>query len=96
MENVVLDGKVLIDDTEVAARIQKTRKELQGTNYRILSNPHWWAVYQQYVQAMPKHKAQPLRDYIKPKHLWSVQEGKARGRDLTLDDTHVLIDITWY
>ena len=25
-----------------------------------------------------------------------MQEGKARGRDLTLDDTHVLIDITWY
>ena len=45
---------------------------------------------------MPKHEAQPLRDYIKPKHLWKVQEGKARGRDLTLDDTPVLIDITWY
>ena len=45
---------------------------------------------------MPKYEAQPLENYIKPKHLWSVLEGKARGRDLTLHNTHVLIDITWY
>ena len=25
-----------------------------------------------------------------------MASGKARGRDLTLDDGHVLIDITWY
>ena len=25
-----------------------------------------------------------------------MREAKARGRDLTLHDTHVLIDITWY
>ena len=94
MENAVLDGKVLINDREVRARIHKARQELQGTDYRISSDPHRWAVYQQYVQAMPKREVQPLKDYIKPKHLWSVQEGKARGRDLTLHDTHVLIDIT--
>ena len=53
-------------------------------------------MYQRYVQAMPKHEVQSLTNYIKPKHPWKVEEGKARGRDLTLDDTHVLIDITWY
>ena len=89
MENVVLDGTVLINDREVLARIQKPRQELQGTDYRISSDPQQRAVYQQYVQAMPKHEVQPLEDYIMPKHLWSVQEGKARGRDLTLHDTHI-------
>ena len=79
MENVELDGKVLINDREVLARIQKARQELQGTDYRISSDPHRWAVYQQYVQAMPKHEVQSLTNYIKPKHLWKVQEGKARG-----------------
>ena len=60
MENVVLDGKVLFNDREVLACIQKARKELQGTDYRISSDAHRWAVHQQYVQAMPKHEAQPL------------------------------------
>ena len=55
MENVVLGRKVSINDREVLARIQKARQELQGTDYRISSDPHRWAVYQQYVQAMPKH-----------------------------------------
>ena len=45
---------------------------------------------------MPRHEAQPVQDYILPKHLWSVHEGKARGRDLSRDDAHVLIDISWY
>ena len=45
---------------------------------------------------MPQRSVQPLRDYIKPSHLWNVTSGKARGRDLTLKDRHVLIDITWY
>ena len=54
-ENVVPDGNVLIKDREVLACIQEARQELQGTDYRISSDPHRWAVYQQYVQAMPKH-----------------------------------------
>ena len=96
MENVVMDGMVLINSGEVLARIQQARKDLQGIDYRILYDAHPWMVYQQYVQAMPQHVVQPLRDYIRPKHLWSVQEGKARGRDPSLDDTHVLIVITWH
>ena len=44
MENIVLDGKVLINDREVLARIQKARQELHGTDYRISSDAHRWAV----------------------------------------------------
>ena len=45
---------------------------------------------------MPKREVQPLRNYIRPANLWKVSAGKARGRDLEADGTHVLIDIPWY
>ena len=45
---------------------------------------------------MPQDVVQPLQNYITPFHLWIVASGKARGRDLTLKDKHILIDITWY
>ena len=39
---------------------------------------------------------EPLRNYIKPGHLWNVKPAKARGRGLAVEGTHVLIDIMWY
>ena len=92
----MLDGKVLINNQNILTRIQKARRELQGINYQISADAHRSAIYQQYVQAMPKHDMQPMGNYIKPAHLWSVPAGKARGRDLEDEGTHVLIDITWY
>ena len=95
-ENFLLDSKVLMNNREVLARIRRARQELQGVDYQISADARRWSVYQQYVQAMPQRAVQPLRNYIKPAHLWQVTAGKARGRDLEVDGTHVLIDITWY
>ena len=96
MENVLLDSKVLMNNREVLTRIRRARRELQGVDYQISADKRRWAIYHQYVQAMPKREVQPLRNYIRPAHLWRVTAGKARGRDLEADGTHVLIDITWY
>ena len=82
MENVLLDGKVLMNNREVLAKIQAARRDLQGIDYQISSDARRRHIYQSYVQAMPKRIVQPLRDYVRPSHLWKVASGKARGRDL--------------
>ena len=45
---------------------------------------------------MPRHTAAPARRYITRQHLERVALGKALSRDLTNDDGHIYIDISWY
>ena len=70
MENVLLDSKVLMNNREVLTRIRRARQELQGVDYQISADARRWSIYQQYVQAMPRRDVQPLRNYIRPAHLW--------------------------
>ena len=53
-------------------------------------------MYRQALARLPGRKALPLKGYIKPDHFDQVKSGKARGRDVTVKDGHVYIDIKWY
>ena len=55
MENVLLDGKVLMNNREVLAKIQSARRDLQSINYQISFDAKQREIDQGYVQAMPKH-----------------------------------------
>ena len=45
---------------------------------------------------MPRQTAEPARNYITRQHLERVASRKAHGRDLTSDNGHMYIHISWY
>ena len=92
---IPLANKVLLDPRETLSALYASRMQLQGHRYRIRDDPVRWAHFQWYLCLLPQHDPLARGAYIRPRHLWDVQSGKARGPDLRLPTADVCIDITW-
>ena len=96
ISEIPLDSKALLNPRETLSALYLSRMRLQGHSYRIRDDPDRWAHFQRYLELLPRQALPARGEYVRPRHLWEVQSGKASGPDLRLPEADVCIDITWY
>ena len=88
--------KAILNRRETLRQVYDDRMSLQGERSVIAEDPAQMAALTRYLNMMPQHMAAPARRYITRQHLeWAVS-GKALGRDLTNQDGHIYINVSWY
>ena len=96
IDMVARQNKAIIYRRETLRQVYDDGAALQGERTAIADDPERIAALTKYVNMMPQHTAAPSGSYITKQHLERVASGKALGRDLTNDDRHIYIDISWY
>ena len=89
-------NKAILNRRETLRQAYGDRTALHGDRPVTADGPVRLAALTRYLGMMPRHSAAPARRYITQQHLERVASGKVLGRDLTNDDGHIYIDISWY
>ena len=93
---VPLDNKALLNPSETLPALYVSRFLLQGPWYPNRGDPIRWAHLWRFVELLLQDALPAGTNYIRPRHLWEMQSGNARGADLRLPEVGMCIDISWY